>query len=181
MKGQLSDSEGLGGKLEGSDKKDIEAELKKAQDWLDEYSASASVEDFDEQREALQAAVAPITSKIVSFPLFPCLSSFDTDHSSRRSTRKLVEMTLRPVTRTMSCKEGGFEKVNRIDEDRKDSRESGSKCITIVWNFVQRIRECEGFVIERKRKTSTLTWRESKSVSSSQSEYSAVKAFSPST
>ncbi|GAA5825758.1 hypothetical protein JCM5353_001415 [Sporobolomyces roseus] len=66
MKGQLSDSEGLGGKLEGSDKKDIEAELKKAQDWLDEYSASASVEDFDEQREALQAAVAPITSKIYS-------------------------------------------------------------------------------------------------------------------
>jgi heat shock protein 5 len=66
MKGQLSDSEGLGGKLESSDKKELEAELKKAQDWLDEYSASASVEDFDEQREALQAAVAPITSKIVS-------------------------------------------------------------------------------------------------------------------
>ncbi|GAA5946399.1 hypothetical protein JCM3765_000227 [Sporobolomyces pararoseus] len=66
MKGQLSDTEGLGGKLEGSDKKEIEAELKKAQDWLDEYSASASVEDFDEQREALQAAVAPITSKIYS-------------------------------------------------------------------------------------------------------------------
>ncbi|GAA6009300.1 hypothetical protein JCM11491_004265 [Sporobolomyces phaffii] len=66
MKGQLSDSEGLGGKLESSDKKDLEAELKKAQDWLDEYSASASVEDFDEQREALQAAVAPITSKIYS-------------------------------------------------------------------------------------------------------------------
>ncbi|GAA5869986.1 hypothetical protein JCM16303_001862 [Sporobolomyces ruberrimus] len=66
MKGQLSDSEGLGGKLESSDKKELEAELKKAQDWLDEYSASASVEDFDEQREALQAAVAPITSKIYS-------------------------------------------------------------------------------------------------------------------
>ncbi|GAA5997193.1 hypothetical protein JCM5350_000106 [Sporobolomyces pararoseus] len=66
LKGQLSDTEGLGGKLEGSDKKEIEAELKKAQDWLDEYSASASVEDFDEQREALQAAVAPITSKIYS-------------------------------------------------------------------------------------------------------------------
>ncbi|GAA5898609.1 Hsp70 family ATPase KAR2 [Sporobolomyces salmoneus] len=66
MKGQLSDTEGLGGKLESSDKKELEAELKKAQDWLDEYSASASVEDFDEQREALQAAVAPITSKIYS-------------------------------------------------------------------------------------------------------------------
>ncbi|GAA6061656.1 hypothetical protein JCM10212_002533 [Sporobolomyces blumeae] len=64
LKGQLSDSEGLGGKLDASDKKEIEAELKKAQDWLEEYSASATVEDFDEQREALQAAVAPITAKI---------------------------------------------------------------------------------------------------------------------
>ncbi|GAA5934044.1 Hsp70 family ATPase KAR2 [Sporobolomyces koalae] len=66
MKGQLSDSEGLGGKLESSDKKELEQELKKAQDWLDEYSGSASVEDFDEQREQLQAAIAPITSKIYS-------------------------------------------------------------------------------------------------------------------
>ncbi|GAA5891385.1 hypothetical protein JCM6882_004678 [Rhodosporidiobolus microsporus] len=66
LKGQLSDSEGLGSKLDGSDKKEIEAELKKATDWIDEFGASASAEDFDEQREALQAAVAPITAKVYS-------------------------------------------------------------------------------------------------------------------
>ncbi|GAA5855948.1 hypothetical protein JCM8547_000426 [Rhodosporidiobolus lusitaniae] len=64
LKGQLSDQEGLGGKLDGSDKKEIEAEIKKATEWLDEFGASASAEDLDEQREALQAAVAPITAKI---------------------------------------------------------------------------------------------------------------------
>ncbi|GAA5821403.1 hypothetical protein JCM11251_004606 [Rhodosporidiobolus azoricus] len=66
LKGQLSDSEGLGGKLDSSDKKEIQDELKKATDWIEEFGGSASAEDFDEQREALQAAVAPITAKIYS-------------------------------------------------------------------------------------------------------------------
>ena len=66
LKGQLADQEGLGGKLDGTDKKEVEAEIKKVQDWLDEHGASASAEDFDEQREQLQAAVAPITAKIYS-------------------------------------------------------------------------------------------------------------------
>lgn len=42
----------------------INDELKKAQDWLEEFSSSANAEDFDEQREALQAVVSPITSKL---------------------------------------------------------------------------------------------------------------------
>ena len=66
LKAQLSDQEGLGGKLESSDKKQIEDEIKKAQEWVDDNGATASAEDFDEQREALQAAVAPITAKIYS-------------------------------------------------------------------------------------------------------------------
>ncbi|GAA5946652.1 hypothetical protein JCM3775_001134 [Rhodotorula graminis] len=66
LKGQLADQEGLGGKLDSADKKEVEAEIKKVQDWLDEHGASASAEDFDEQREQLQAAVAPITAKIYS-------------------------------------------------------------------------------------------------------------------
>ncbi|GAA6028105.1 hypothetical protein JCM8097_001873 [Rhodosporidiobolus ruineniae] len=66
LKAQLSDTEGLGGKLDGSDKKEIEAEIKKASDWIEEFGASADAADFDEQREQLQAAVAPITSKIYS-------------------------------------------------------------------------------------------------------------------
>ncbi|GJN87270.1 hypothetical protein Rhopal_000218-T1 [Rhodotorula paludigena] len=64
LKSQLGDQEGLGGKLDSSDKKTIEDELKKGQEWIEEFGASASAEDFDEQREALQAAVAPITAKI---------------------------------------------------------------------------------------------------------------------
>ncbi|GAA5974187.1 hypothetical protein JCM11641_003314 [Rhodosporidiobolus odoratus] len=66
LKAQLSDKEGLGGKLDASDKKEIEAEIKKAQDFIDEYAATASAEDLDEAREALQSAVAPITAKIYS-------------------------------------------------------------------------------------------------------------------
>ena len=50
LKGQLADQEGLGGKLDGADKKEVEAEIKKVQDWLDEHGASASAEDFDERR-----------------------------------------------------------------------------------------------------------------------------------
>lgn len=68
LKSQLSDDKGLGGKLESADKKTLNDEIKKTQDWIEEFGsgASATAEDFDEQREALQAAVAPITSKIVS-------------------------------------------------------------------------------------------------------------------
>lgn len=66
LKGQLADDTGLGGKLDGSDKKQLDDELKKAQEWLDDNAATAAAEDFDEQREQLQAVVAPITSKIYS-------------------------------------------------------------------------------------------------------------------
>ncbi|MBW0472167.1 hypothetical protein O181_011882 [Austropuccinia psidii MF-1] len=64
IKNQVADKDGLGGKLEADDKKTIQAEIKKAQDWLDENTQTASAEDFDEQREALQAVISPITSKL---------------------------------------------------------------------------------------------------------------------
>ncbi|KAM0754768.1 Cro r II [Meredithblackwellia eburnea MCA 4105] len=64
LKSQLSDDAGLGGKLDAADKKTINDEIKKTQDWLEEFGASADVSDYDEQREALQAVVSPITSKI---------------------------------------------------------------------------------------------------------------------
>ncbi|GAA6000219.1 hypothetical protein JCM10207_007912 [Rhodosporidiobolus poonsookiae] len=66
LKGQLSDNEGLGGKLDGSDKKEIEAELKKAQSWLEDEGANATAEELDERREELQAAIAPLTAKVYS-------------------------------------------------------------------------------------------------------------------
>ncbi|KAI8460432.1 glucose-regulated protein [Phakopsora pachyrhizi] len=64
IKNQVADKDGMGGKLEADDKKTIQDELKKAQTWLDENTATATSEDFDEQREALQAVISPITSKL---------------------------------------------------------------------------------------------------------------------
>ena len=65
LKGQLADDAGLGGKLDSADKKTINDEIKKTQDWLEEFGQTAEIADLDEQREALQAIVSPITSKIV--------------------------------------------------------------------------------------------------------------------
>ncbi|ORY74330.1 heat shock protein 70 family [Leucosporidium creatinivorum] len=64
LKSQIGDSEGLGGKLDKADKITLNDEIKKSQDWLEEFGSSASAEDYDEQREALQAVVSPITSKL---------------------------------------------------------------------------------------------------------------------
>ncbi|BGP30624.1 ATPase with role in protein import into the ER [Rhodotorula toruloides] len=46
--------------------KTVEADIKKVQDWIDSEGATATAENFDEQREQLQAAVAPITPKVYS-------------------------------------------------------------------------------------------------------------------
>lgn len=51
LKSQVGDSEGLGGKMESSDKKTILDEIKKGQDWLDANGVTASVEEIEEQRE----------------------------------------------------------------------------------------------------------------------------------
>ncbi|POV97558.1 hypothetical protein PSTT_14957 [Puccinia striiformis] len=52
IKNQLADKDGMG------------AEIKKAQEWMDENTTTATAEEFDEQREALQAVISPITSKL---------------------------------------------------------------------------------------------------------------------
>ena len=64
IKNQLADKDGMGGKLEAEDKKTIQAEIKKAQEWYDANTTTATAEEFDEQREALQAVISPITSKL---------------------------------------------------------------------------------------------------------------------
>jgi len=38
--------------------------VKEAQDWLDEYGATATAEDFNEQKEKLSNVAYPITSKL---------------------------------------------------------------------------------------------------------------------
>ncbi|KAJ1032497.1 hypothetical protein NDA16_000521 [Ustilago loliicola] len=64
LRGQLSDKEGLGGKLDKEDKESIKQSLKDAEAWLDENSQTAEGSDIEEQLSELQAAVAPITAKI---------------------------------------------------------------------------------------------------------------------
>jgi endoplasmic reticulum chaperone BiP len=93
LKSQLGDEEGLGGKLEGEDKKRLGEVVKETGDWIDENGAGASVEELEEKLQgellvdffggvcmllmdafflfflcvaAVQNVVSPITSKIYS-------------------------------------------------------------------------------------------------------------------
>ncbi|KAL1979461.1 hypothetical protein VTN96DRAFT_5735 [Rasamsonia emersonii] len=64
LKNQVNDENGLGGKLDDDDKETILEAVKEATDWLEENAASASTEDFEEQREKLSSVAYPITSKL---------------------------------------------------------------------------------------------------------------------
>jgi len=64
LKNQVNDEEQLGGKLDAEDKKKLLDACKATIDWLDEHSHSATVEDFDEQKEKLSQVAYPITSKL---------------------------------------------------------------------------------------------------------------------
>lgn len=64
IKNQLNDESQLGGKVQPDDKKEILDKVKSTLDWIDENAATATKEDFDEQREGLEAVVNPITSKL---------------------------------------------------------------------------------------------------------------------
>ncbi|KAM0755968.1 heat shock protein 70 [Meredithblackwellia eburnea MCA 4105] len=63
VKSQISDDEGLGGKLSSTDKKSINEEIKIAQNWLEEFGSAASGDDLQEQHEDFMAKISPITSK----------------------------------------------------------------------------------------------------------------------
>ena len=84
LKNQANDKEGLGGKIEDDDKETVsvthsvtpgepvlltsDAQLleaiKEATDWMDENAATATTEDFEEQKEKLSNVAYPITSKL---------------------------------------------------------------------------------------------------------------------
>ncbi|EPQ55768.1 heat shock protein 70 [Gloeophyllum trabeum ATCC 11539] len=66
LRTQVTDSEGLGGKLEEADKKKILAVVKETTDWIDENGQSASAEDLEEKLTEVQSVVNPITSKLYS-------------------------------------------------------------------------------------------------------------------
>ncbi|OCL12344.1 immunoglobulin heavy chain-binding protein, KAR2 [Glonium stellatum] len=66
LKNQVNDEEGLGGKIDEEDKEAILEAVKETQDWLEENAATATAEDFDEQKEKLSGIAYPITSKLYS-------------------------------------------------------------------------------------------------------------------
>ncbi|PVG00682.1 heat shock protein 70, partial [Serendipita vermifera] len=66
LKTQLGDQEGLGGKIEGDDKKKLNDVIKDTTDWIDEKGSSSTFEELEEKLQAVQAIVSPITSKIYS-------------------------------------------------------------------------------------------------------------------
>ena len=64
LRTQAQDEEGLGGKIDAEDKEALLEAVKEALDWLDENAASATAEDFAEQKEKLTNVAWPITSKM---------------------------------------------------------------------------------------------------------------------
>ena len=49
LKSQLAEQEGLGGKINDSDKKSLLATIKETTNWIDENGQSASTEDLEEK------------------------------------------------------------------------------------------------------------------------------------
>ncbi|KAI1095708.1 78 KDA glucose-regulated protein-like protein precursor [Rostrohypoxylon terebratum] len=66
LKNQVNDEDGLGGKIDDEDKETILDAVKEATEWLEENAATASAEDFEEQKEKLSNVAYPITSKLYS-------------------------------------------------------------------------------------------------------------------
>lgn len=66
LKAQVNDEEGLGGKIDEEDKEALLDAIKETTEWLDENGATATTEDFEEQKEKLSNVAYPITSKLYS-------------------------------------------------------------------------------------------------------------------
>ena len=64
LRNQVTDKEGLGGKLDQTDKDTIQQHIKDAEKWIDENGQNAEAQDIEEQMNELQAAVTPITAKV---------------------------------------------------------------------------------------------------------------------
>ncbi|KAK4242640.1 78 kDa glucose-regulated protein [Achaetomium macrosporum] len=64
LKAQIDDQNGLGGRIDEEEKETLRDALKEAKSWLDEYGATATTEDFEEQKEKLSNVAYPITSKL---------------------------------------------------------------------------------------------------------------------
>lgn len=66
LKNQVNDENGLGAKIEASDKETILEAVKEATNWLEQNASDATTEDFEEQKEKLSNVAYPIMSKLNS-------------------------------------------------------------------------------------------------------------------
>lgn len=66
LKNQVNDEDGLGGKIDDDDKETLLDAVKETTDWLDANAATATTEDFEEEKEKLSNVAYPITSKLYS-------------------------------------------------------------------------------------------------------------------
>ncbi len=64
LKNQLQDEEGLGSKIEEDDKETILDAIRDATEWLEDYGATATKEEIDENKEKFSQTVSKITSKL---------------------------------------------------------------------------------------------------------------------
>nr|POF08214.1 78 kda glucose-regulated protein like [Quercus suber] len=61
---KVNDEDGLGGKIDEDEKETLLEAIKEATDWLEENSATATADDFEEQKQKLSDVAYPITSKL---------------------------------------------------------------------------------------------------------------------
>ena len=66
LRTQVTDKEGLGGKLDSNDKATIQQHIKDAEKWMEENGQAAEAQDIEEHLQELQAAISPITAKVYS-------------------------------------------------------------------------------------------------------------------
>ncbi|KAK0211240.1 heat shock protein 70 family [Desarmillaria ectypa] len=64
LKSQMNDQEGLGGKLDTSDKKTVSEVIRKTIDWIEDSGPSATTEDLEEKLAEIQSTINPITAKL---------------------------------------------------------------------------------------------------------------------
>ncbi|GKZ19563.1 ATPase with role in protein import into the ER [Aspergillus brasiliensis] len=64
LKNQVNDENGLGGQIDEDDKQTILDAVKEVTEWLEDNAATATTEDFEEQKEQLSNVAYPITSKL---------------------------------------------------------------------------------------------------------------------
>jgi len=64
LKSQINDKDKLGAKISSEDKETLEEAIKKTLDWLDEHKATATKEEYDEQKKELEGVANPIVTKL---------------------------------------------------------------------------------------------------------------------